>query len=453
MTQISETQGEQVLQSAKSASANRRNLRILPGILETLWLGIRNLMLHAMRSLLTALGIIFGVAAVMTMVAIGKGGGARAIEQIKQQGADNIVLVSQMPTEEPESGGTTGFFMEYGLKRKDALRLQRTIPHLKSIVRVRELPHEVAYGYRKAIGKVTATEPQLLQLARLQMARGRFLSDDDQRNAHMTAVLGNRIAEELFGNDDPLNSFVRLSSRQGADFYQVVGILKPVGQLIGASGKTRDRDQQVFIPLSAAQERYGDQIIRMSGGNRESKRIELHEIYIQVDAPERVPAAANAVIAAMKHMHKKSDYRIGVPYELLRRAEAEQRNWIGIMGSIAGISLIVGGIGIMNIMLATITERTREIGIRRALGAKRRDIAIQFLIETTLLCVAGGVLGIGFGVILAHVFCGLLEYQTIIPFWSILLSFAVSASVGLLFGMYPAIRAANLDPIEALRHE
>ena len=422
-------------------------------ILETLWLGTRDLSLHAARSLLTALGIIFGVAAVMTMVAIGEGGSERALEQIRRQGADNIILVSQMPTEEPEAEGTSGMFFEYGLKRKDALRLERTVPNLKMIVRVRELPHDATYGQKKAMGKVTATEPALLQLARLEIARGRFISDYDQRNAHKTAVLGHKIAAELFGNNDPLRQSIRLSSRQGIDFFEVVGILSPVGQIVGASGKTRDRDNQIFVPLATAQERYGDQIVRMSGGSRETKRIELHEIYLQVNAPENVPAVANAVVATMKQLHKKSDYKIGVPYELLRRAEAEKRNWLGIMGSIAGISLIVGGIGIMNIMLATITERTREIGIRRALGAKRRDIAMQFLIETTLLCVAGGVLGVGFGIILANIFCGLLQYSTIIPFWSILLSFAVSASVGLVFGMYPAIRAANLDPIEALRHD
>ena len=209
----------------------------------------------------------------------------------------------------------------------------------------------------------------------------------------------------------------------------------------------------MFIPLDTARMRYGDVLMRRRSGSFEAERVELHELTVKVDKLERVNGVADAIKTVMERNHKKKDYEIVVPLELLKRAERTKQVFNIVLGSIAAISLLVGGIGIMNIMLASVTERTREIGIRRALGARRRDIVTQFLVETVLLSGAGGILGVLLGVIIPFIVSHAAGMKTIITFWSPLLAFSISGLVGVIFGIYPAIRAAEMDPVEALRHE
>jgi len=229
----------------------------------------------------------------------------------------------------------------------------------------------------------------------------------------------------------------------------------PEEQKISGSADTASKAAiyRMFIPLSTARARFGETVVKRRTGSIEAEKVELHEVTVKVDDPKRVVSVAQAINALLKRNHKKEDYKIIVPIELLRRAEETKRIFNIVLGSIAAISLLVGGIGIMNIMLATVTERTREIGIRRALGAKRRDIITQFLVESILLSGTGGLIGVLLGVIIPFFVTTFANMKTIVTFWSPLLAFSISAIVGVVFGLYPAIRAAQMDPVEALRHE
>jgi putative ABC transport system permease protein len=209
----------------------------------------------------------------------------------------------------------------------------------------------------------------------------------------------------------------------------------------------------MFIPLETAKERYGEVLMRRRSGSFEAERVQLHEVTVKVDALENVAGVAEAIKAVLERHHKKKDYEIVVPLELLKRAERTKQIFNIVLGSIAAISLLVGGIGIMNIMLASVTERTREIGIRRALGARRRDIITQFLVETVLLSGVGGIIGVLLGMVIPMIISRTAGMKTIITFWSPFLAFTISGLVGIIFGLYPALRAAQMDPVEALRHE
>jgi putative ABC transport system permease protein len=209
----------------------------------------------------------------------------------------------------------------------------------------------------------------------------------------------------------------------------------------------------MYIPLETAKARYGDILIRQRAGTIDAERFQLHEVTVKVADRDRVIVVADALKELMKRNHQKKDYEVIVPLELLREAERTKHIFNVVLGSIAAISLLVGGIGIMNIMLATVTERTREVGIRRALGARRRDVVFQFLVEAVLLSGAGGVFGVALGITVPLLVTWFAGMKTIITPWSPLLAFSISAIVGIVFGLYPALRAAQMDPVEALRHE
>jgi len=209
----------------------------------------------------------------------------------------------------------------------------------------------------------------------------------------------------------------------------------------------------MFIPLDTARTQYGEVLFKRRSGTTESERVELHEVTIKVGRLEDVEEVAASVQHLLGQTHKKKDYEVVVPLELLKRAEKTKRMFNIVLGSIAAISLLVGGIGIMNIMLASVTERTREIGIRRALGARRRDIILQFLVETVMLSAAGGLMGVFLGLVIPFFVTLFTEMLTIVTPWSPVIAFTISAMVGVLFGIYPALRAARMDPVEALRHE
>jgi putative ABC transport system permease protein len=232
--------------------------------------------------------------------------------------------------------------------------------------------------------------------------------------------------------------------------------MSPRGKAVeGADGRVSAQPGMaaIYIPLETAKTRYGEVLRKVRAGSIEQERVQLHELTVEVDQPERVARTADAIKALLERHHSKKDYDIVVPLDLLRRAERTKQIFNIVLGSIAAISLLVGGIGIMNIMLASVTERTREIGIRRALGAKRQDIVTQFLIESVILSGTGGILGVLLGVALPFVVSHFAGMNTIVTFWSPLLAFMISGAVGVIFGIYPAFRAAQMDPVEALRHE
>ena len=240
--------------------------------------------------------------------------------------------------------------------------------------------------------------------------------------------------------------------RIGADYYEVIGIVRSESGAGGAI-QTPDQDIDAYIPLNVAKQRFGDVTTLMTAGSRSREMVELHQIIVKVGNREDVEATAKGVESMLERFHKKKDYKLSIPLQLLRQAEATSRTFNIVLGSIAGISLLVGGIGIMNIMLASVTERTREIGIRRAIGAKRRQIVTQFLIETVVLSTTGGIIGIGIGMLIPWLITYFAGMPTFVTPWSLFLSLGISMGVGIIFGLYPAVRASSLDPIVALRHE
>jgi putative ABC transport system permease protein len=429
---------------------------------ETLRLGLKNLHLHKLRSLLTALGIIFGVAAVIVMVAIGNGAKLEARKQMDKLGAQNILIRSETPPESNNASSRTQRVLEYGLKRLDYERL-KTIPGVTKIVPLRNTEQRVVLGDIRATANAIGTTPDLFDVINLHRSRGEFFTDLQYERGEAVCVLGAKAARDLFPYQDPLGRSIQVGSAgQAVAILTVIGVLEPTGLRAGADSAgimMRDIDQDVYFPLTLARQVFGDAIVRRQAGSQERKQIELSECWLKCERTEdveRVSGIAENILGA-NHANL-SDVAVKAPIQILRNAERLNKIFNFVMVGIASLSLIVGGIGIMNIMLATVTERTREIGIRRALGAKQRHITLQFLIETTVISLAGGLIGIGLGTggakaisFIADYFSA--QYPTSITSWSVIASFVVSGMVGIGFGLYPAITAAKMDPIEALRHE
>jgi len=415
-------------------------------------LGLSDLRAHKLRSLLTALGVIFGVAAVICMLSIGEAASAEQLEQIRLLGSDNIILRSTEPPKSQQVGQAEEAIKEYGLTRDDISRL-RKLPYVQDVVLMRDVADTVVHGARQFDGHVLGTTENFFQVVHLRVARGRAMSALDSEQHAKVCVIGAAVARELFPEDDPLGKTLTIQSRSaGSVPYTVVGILANV-LTAGNPAKglaSRDINRDVYLPLATADLRYGDVKVTYSGASRELKNVQFTDVYVHVAEQEHVLAVSRMVDRAVQHRRDEQDFNMIVPLELLQQAEQVKRNSQIVLGSIASISLLVGGIGIMNIMLASVTERTREIGIRRALGAKRYHITAQFLIQTLLLSVSGGLIGIVLGIGLARLVTVLVDWQTIIPVWGVVLSFAVSALVGVVFGLYPARAAARLDPIDAL---
>ena len=419
----------------------------------TILLGIRSLALHKLRSILTVLGIIFGVSSVIAMLSIGEGAQHAAQEEIKKLGSQNIIIRSVKPAEDAKTGFARGEMMSYGVLRADYDRILETIPSANRISPMRVIPSQARYGRQTLDVSLVGTTPTYLRAGNIQLQRPgieRFLLDGDLEMLRPVAVLGSHVARTLFPAIDPLGRELKL----GTDIFTVIGVLAETGAASGTGGtQAEDRNKNVYIPLTTMQRRHGDVVVQVVSGGRTMEKIELHQLIVGVQAVDQVAPTAKVLRALLELHHKEKDYEVIVPLELLQQRERTKRVFNIVLGSIAAISLLVGGIGIMNIMLASVTERTREIGIRRALGAKKRDIVTQFLVETVVLSTTGGILGICLGVAVPSIVEASSGLKTIITTWSLLLSFGISAGIGVLFGLYPANRAAGMDPIEALRRE
>lgn len=286
--------------------------------------------------------------------------------------------------------------------------------------------------------QIVGTSPQYPLLTNYQVKQGRFITDQDIAQEGKVAVLGAEVAKSLFTLEDPLQKEIKISN----SWYTVVGVMQDrrVSKSVAASS-LRDVNIDIYIPISTALQRFGG-----SKG--------LNEINIQVIDSDHIKEVANLVSVALSRRHNWiGDYELVIPEELLKQSQRTQRIFNIVMGAIAGISLLVGGIGIMNIMLATVTQRTREIGIRRAVGASKRDILGQFLIECLIISVIGGLIGVILGVGLGRAITFYAKWTTIVSMKAIIMAFGISAGIGIIFGMYPARKAAELDPIDALRYE
>ncbi len=429
--------------------------------LAILQLGFRNLLLHKFRSFLTLLGMVLGVSSVIAMLAVGEGSKREAVEQIRQLGAANVIIRSVKPGDnDDQATSTTGStqnqntrVLEYGLQYRDFDILKATLPTVENALPIALVRKNAQHGrHRIANARILGTTPEYLQVKNLSIRRGRFLTPPDIHATANVAVLGAGAADRLFSYEDPLGQSVLL----GMSAYRIIGVLgrQASGSATPGAIGQKDFNNDIYIPISAAQRRFGELQRIVRAGSREYERTQLSEITLAVNDEKLVSQTAAMARKLLRKNHtKQEDFEIQVPLELLRRAEAEKRIWNLVLGSIAGISLLVGGIGIMNIMLATVTERTREIGIRRALGAKRHDITMQFLVETVLLSSIGGLIGVLLGIAIPISVTYFSDIQTVISVWSVLLAFGISAGIGVIFGIYPARRAAMMDPIEALRHQ
>jgi len=433
------------------------------GIFDALRAGLTELLSHKMRSFLTMLGVIFGVAAVIAMVSISEGARFEAQEQIRLMGVNVFHIRRQ---------SLTGDMLliarrksPQGLNYGDARTLKEICAFVKRIVPVCRVFGDVEVPGEPLHARVYGTVPGYMEVAHFQVSHGRFVDDVDVNRRSRVCVIGSDVKHRLFRFVEPLGQYVKINNNN----YKVIGVMEerviPTGKAIVA---LRDMNQDVYIPVTVALEDfqiYSEQPIPL---NTTSMRMlqrdmadrpplrerAITEISIEVGTAEETVAASEAVKRILDRRHQGvSDYEIVIPAELIKQSQQSQYIFNIVMGAIASISLLVGGIGIMNIMLATVTQRTREIGIRRAIGAKRTDVMMQFLVEAVIVTMMGGLLGIVLGVRSADLVSTYAKWKTIVSINAVMLSFGVSVMVGILFGMFPAFKAAQTDPITALRYE
>jgi len=421
----------------------------LAWVLRTIRLGIKNLLLHKLRSVLNMLGILCGVGSVIAMLAIGEGARWEAQEMVKRLGPTTIILYSQKPVEVEESSTTTSRMVEYGLLFVDMDRIAETLPGVKVVVPVRKVSKEIWVRGIKHEANLFGTIPRYANVTNTHLIQGRWLCPLDFAHSRPVCVLTYEMARQLF----PAGSALGRTLQFGDAAFTVVGVLE---RRRGGSSKGKssaDEPMGAYTPLSALRERYGDINVKQMPGSIDISRVEVHEAQIKARDIKDVIPLANNIRTMLEKNHEQEDYSVFVPLEELRLAEETADLWTIVLACVAGISLLVGGIGVMNVMLATVTERTREVGIRRALGATKRHILSQFLVESLVLTLAGGILGVAFGLLLPEIVKGVTEVKARTPLYAIFLAPGISFLVGLLSGLYPAWKAAGMDPVEALRHE
>jgi putative ABC transport system permease protein len=336
----------------------------------------------------------------------------------------------------------------YGLTYLDYQRINESFSCIHKAAPAKLIRKESRVGSNTLELRIVGTTSEWFELVPRQILAGRVFDKKDMEKTSAVAVLTEYGARKLLATKNTIGQIVQI----GGDSFEVIGIIKTES---GQAGNIQIPDQQVdaYIPLSTICKYYGDLFIKRTSGTRTIELVELHQIIVQVDNTENVESMAAGIERMLQSFHKKKDYEVSVPLALLKEAQATKRRFNIVLGSIASISLLVVGIGIMNIMLASVTERTREIGIRRAIGAKRRQIIVQFLIEAVVLSTLGGIVGLIMGITIPVIITYFAKMPTVITVQSIVLPLFISIAVGIIFGLYPAINAAKVDPIIALRHE
>jgi putative ABC transport system permease protein len=316
------------------------------------------------------------------------------------------------------------------------------------VVPVKQVRREGRLREKSLELRVVGTTPEWFDLVVRPVMGGRVLVPRDIESRGNVVVLTELGARKLLAAENTIGQVLRI----GGNSFEVIGIVKNAGGVYGGI-QTPDQEIDAYIPINVARERFGDIFTKQAAGSMTREMVELHQMIVEANRLEDVEPAAAGIEAMLKRFHKNLDYQVSVPLALLREAERTKRTFNIVLGSIAGISLLVGGIGIMNIMLASVTERTREIGIRRAIGANKKQIISQFIVETVVLSTTGGLIGIGIGLLIPWLITLLAGMPTVVTAYSLALSLGISMAVGIVFGIYPAVRASNLDPIVALRHE
>ena len=408
-------------------------------ILASARIAVRALRVNKLRSALTMLGIVIGVGAVIAMVAVGSGAQARVAEQIQSLGANVIII---WPGTVNQGGVRLGAGAQATLSEDDAWAIQRDIQLVQVVAPYVRGNAQVVYSNLNWATGILGVTPEYFPARDWEVISGRQLTQEEVDGASKVALVGQTVARNLFGDDDPLGQVIRIKKVP----FTIVGLMDRKGQNTWG----QDQDDQILIPLSTAK-------TKVLGGNQVKGRA-VGAISIKVREAALMKEAEQEIRELIRQRHRiqpfqDDDFNLRNLSEVLESQEAASRVLTTLLAAIASVSLLVGGIGIMNIMLVSVTERTREIGLRMAVGARGRDILTQFLVEAVTLSLIGGAIGVGFGLLASHAIAYFAEWRTLLQLEAILLAFSFSAAVGIFFGFYPARKAAGLNPIDALRYE
>jgi len=420
--------------------------------LRLLRLSLRNLRGYKLRTSLTTLGIVFGVGSVIAVMAMGAGAERELLKEIGRLGIRNIILNSKKPPDRKKDQQTNQWaYDRYGLTFRDERQIRETVPALRQVLPVHKLPRTVWNGSRRIEAAVYAVRDRHMRIFGLDVVRGRNLTPLDGALLKRVCVVRAGLLKELGIYSDPLGRYLQV----GDAYYRIVGLLKDE-EFLGYARKALDIDtkrSEVYVPYETAFRRYGTRTVVSRQGSREATDVQLSQIVASVRDIDDVLVAARMLQRVLRKNHADKDYEMVVPLEILAQRRKTQQVFNIFLVAIASISLLVGGIGIANIMLATVTERTREIGVRRALGAKRRHIVAQFLTETTVISTLGGLIGMGAGFGFSRMLTIWTGWEADVTLFSLVLALSISMGTGIVSGIFPARRAAQLDPIAALRHE
>ena len=430
------------------------------------YIAIEAIIAHKVKSFLTALGIIFGVAAVISMLAIGNGAQAEMMEQIIMVGVNNIIIApkttadSEEDTGEETSNKESNNSFSPGLTLDDANAIRDVIPNIKAVCPIISYKYTTMRNGKSKDVNLQGTSNDYFKLFTIGLDKGKFFNDVQVEKGDAVCIIGNNIKKKFFNREDAIGKKIRC----GNVWLTVIGVVEK--QQFNTSSdealSISSTDNKIFVPVKTMLMRYRnrtlireDKLVNSSEQNTTNTKKQKHQIdkiIIQVTETEQLTPTSDIISRMLVRRHNRiTDFEISIPELLLKQQQRTKNIFNVVLGAIAGISLIVGGIGIMNIMLASVMERIREIGTRQAIGASRKDIVIQFLSESTLISISGGVLGIILGIALAKIISSVFDIKTIVSFASVFIAFGVSVVIGITFGYLPAKNAAEKDPVESLR--
>ncbi len=444
-------------------------------ILANFYIAFEAVLANKLRSILTALGIIFGVAAVIAMLAIGNGAQQEILEQIKLVGVNNIVITPVVEQSEEKVTDETATKSQKknftpGLNMEDVKAIQQILPNIEKVSPEILVETYIIKGGTRRSAKLVGVTPSFFQIANFSLAQGKHFNANQMLKGEPVCIIGKGIQVKFFSDENPIGKMIKC----GPHWMKIIGVLDE--RLISKASidnlGIRDYNMDVYAPVQTLLIRYknrallteamvkGEQARLQNGGEFEgenraaSNYHQIDRLVIQVDKTESLNATADVISRILKRRHYEViDYEITIPELLLKQQQRTKRIFNIVLGAIAGISLLVGGIGIMNIMLASVLERIKEIGLRLSIGAKKMDIILQFLFEAIMISISGGIIGVLLGVGIAVTVSNFADIPTIITFFSVVISFGVAATIGLIFGIAPARKAANQDPITSLRYE